>query len=435
MKKIIGPSVQASGTMSSFDVAAILSHDLSSLDEDVREYLVSVVEGMSPDERKSSVSLNEAIGPFLVDGGAVESEDAAELLCKTISISFGGSGFKSAVIAEEETVSLLSAPIKMIDRSGLNKTAKPTYGGTVISTFDEDGQLLEVNHNSSLDASAIATTQRQVRKNRKENERLNRILRAEELARFNAEAEMSAARMAAIKANRTAGRQAAMGVNIERFSIPHPSGTSDLLTDASLTLASNHRYGMVGKNGAGKSTLMRQLANYKLDGLMHLRILLVDQHVEGDDQSALQWVLRADVERTALLEDEQRLIACQHGNADLSTLPKDLQVSHGLLSILCFCPDDVWLNGKIEALFTNVIYRFFHPMLIYPSYFVSCQGVNLELALAEVYERMEVIGANTAEFRARKILTGLGFTDSMMVNPTGGLSGGMYVYLHVYILN
>jgi len=68
-------------------------------------------------------------------------------------------------------------------------------------------------------------------------------------------------------------------------------------------------------------------------------------------------------------------------------------------------------------------------MLIYSSCCVSYQGVNLELALAEVYERMEVIGANTAEFRARKILTGLGFTDSMMVNPTGGLSGGMYVYI------
>ncbi len=71
---------------------------------------------------------------------------------------------------------------------------------------------------------------------------------------------------------------------------------------------------------------MRMLANYKIDGLMHLRILLVDQHVEGDDQSALQWVLRADVERTALLEDEQRLLACQHGNMDPASLPKDLQV-------------------------------------------------------------------------------------------------------------
>lgn len=46
------------------------------------------------------------------------------------------------------------------------------------------------------------------------------------------------------------------------------------------------------------------------------------------------------------------------------------------------------------------------------------------MALTEVYERMDAIGANTAEFRARKILTGLGFTDTMMENPTGGLSGG-----------
>lgn len=310
--------------MSSFDVASILGQHLSALDDDVRDYLVSVVEDMSADERKSGAALNEAIGPFLLDGGSVESEEAAEILCKTISISFGGSGFKSAIVVEEEQVSLLSAPIKMIDRSGLSKTPKATYGGTVISTFDDDGQLVEVNHNTTLDASVIATTQRQVRRNRKENDRLNKILRGEELARMNAEAEMSAARMAAIKANRTAGRQASMGVNIERFSIPHPSGSSDLLTDASLTLASGHRYGMVGKNGAGKSTLMRQLANYKLEGLMHLRILLVDQHVEGDDQSALQWVLRADVERTALLEDEKRLIECQH---DSSVIPRDLRVS------------------------------------------------------------------------------------------------------------
>jgi hypothetical protein len=77
---------------------------------------------------------------------------------------------------------------------------------------------------------------------------------------------------------------------------------------------------------------MRQLANYKIEGLLHMRILLVDQHVEGDDQSALQWVLRADVERTALLEDEQRLLACQHGNADVSTLPPDLQVRLGVFA-------------------------------------------------------------------------------------------------------
>ena len=37
---------------------------------------------------------------------------------------------------------------------------------------------------------------------------------------------------------------------------------------------------------------------------------------------------------------------------------------------------------------------------------------------------MDAIGVNSSEFRARKILTGLGFTDDMMEKPTAGLSGG-----------
>lgn len=53
------------------------------------------------------------------------------------------------------------------------------------------------------------------------------------------------------------------------------------------------------------------------------------------------------------------------------------------------------------------------------------RGVNLEVALQECYERMEAIGANSAELRARKILQGLGFTDfNMSGRPTSGLSGG-----------
>jgi ATP-binding cassette, subfamily F, member 3 len=132
---------------------------------------------------------------------------------------------------------------------------------------------------------------------------------------------------------------------------------------------------LIGKNGAGKSTLLRYLANYKLEGLTHLRILIVDQHVEGNDLSPMEWVLRADVERTSLLEDEARLNAFIHGAAE-EPLPEDLV------------------------------------------------GVNLEVALQEVYERMDLIGLNSSEFRAKKILSGLGFTEGMMTRPTNSLSGG-----------
>jgi ATP-binding cassette subfamily F protein 3 len=156
---------------------------------------------------------------------------------------------------------------------------------------------------------------------------LQRALKQEAMARAAAEAEMASARMAAIRASRAAGRQALTGVNIDRFSLPHPAGSGDLLTDVSLVLSPGRRYGLIGRNGAGKSTLMRTLANYKLDGLSHLRILLVDQHVEGDDDSALQWLLRADVERVSLLEEEARLTHYLHGMGsgfDPCTLPADL---------------------------------------------------------------------------------------------------------------
>lgn len=48
------------------------------------------------------------------------------------------------------------------------------------------------------------------------------------------------------------------------------------------------RYGLIGLNGAGKSTLLRWIAGYKLEGLSNLKIMLVDQHVEGDEETPMQ---------------------------------------------------------------------------------------------------------------------------------------------------
>jgi ATP-binding cassette subfamily F protein 3 len=362
--------------MSGFDVEKTLRTHLSTLDEDILGYLISVVGDMSLEEKRSSQSLQEVISPFLVDSGFVSSEEDANACCKTISVAFGGSGFKSTTaISDDYAPMLLAAPIKIIDNSDHLKVKKSSYGGAVLTGAGE-GQMNDNNHNTSLEVKFIPTTQKQVRKMRRENEQLQKILKVEAAQRAEAEQEMLVARMSAIKASRAVGKQSSLGVNIDRFSIPHPSGTSDLLTDATLTLAPGRRYGLIGKNGSGKSTLMTRIANYKIDGLMHLRILLVDQHVEGDERSALEWVLRADVERTSLLEDEARLIAWLHKVDDSEPLPADLK------------------------------------------------GVNLEVALAECYERMESIGVNSAETRAIKILQGLGFEHGMMTNPTNGLSGG-----------
>jgi hypothetical protein len=377
--------------MAAITVESVLNKTLPNFDEELLGYLGSILEEWSLDERRNIGQLKETIAPFIVDTSYAD-EAGAESLCRDISIAFGGSGYNkngnsnghsgnnSSSSAADDAPILLSAPIKMIDNAPLLNNVKATYGGAVLA--DATDSEVKLSSNSALDVSAIPTTQKQLRKMRKENEALQKILKAESIARAALAAELAEARMAAIRASRATGRQANTGVNIERLTLPHPSGTGDLLTDVPLMLAPGRRYGLVGRNGAGKSTLLRCLANYKVEGLMHLRILLVEQHVEGDDDSALQWLLRADVERTSLLEDEARLNGYLHSAGD-TTLGAG---GAGL-------PDDL-------------------------------KGVNLEMAVQEVYERMDSIGVHTAETRARKILLGLGFTVSMMERPTSDLSGG-----------
>jgi hypothetical protein len=81
----------------------------------------------------------------------------------------------------------------MIDNSKLQQT-KATYGGALLgATSVEDS-------NGLMDITNVPTTQKQMRKMRRENEYLQRILRAEAAAEESRRQELLAARLAAIKA-------------------------------------------------------------------------------------------------------------------------------------------------------------------------------------------------------------------------------------------
>jgi ATP-binding cassette subfamily F protein 3 len=359
---------------------------LPNFDEELLSYIISVIEGMTVEERKTFSEIKQAIMPFLLDTGYASSDAEAEEYCKKIAVANGGSGYAgkgassaTAPSSNANDLILLSAPVKMIDNSGL-QPVKQTYGGAVFTDINDSGvgpASMSTTSNTNLDITQVATTQKQLRKQRKEQHQVNKAVLAEQAARAAQLEEMARMRIAAIKASRALGKQSLTGVNLDRVTLPHPSGSGDLLSEITLSLAPGRRYGLIGRNGAGKSTLLRALANYKFEGLTHLRIMMVDQHVEGDDDTALQWLLRADVERTSLLEDEARLMMFIHDPDSAGPLPADLV------------------------------------------------GVNLEMALAECFERMDAIGVSSAEARAIKILTGLGFDQKMMSEkPTSALSGG-----------
>ena len=183
--------------MSVFSSDEILNLYLKGLDDDLLEYIISVVDELSTDDKKNSSSLYDVIAPFLIDSGLAD-ENSAQELCKKISISFGGSGYKpvqnSKYDSDAEVPMLLTAPIRMIDNNSINlQPTKATYGGAIL------GDSCVEDTNTMMDMSSVPTTQKQLRKMKKENEHLNRILKAEAAAEEQRRLDLLVARMAAIK--------------------------------------------------------------------------------------------------------------------------------------------------------------------------------------------------------------------------------------------
>eukprot|EP01041_Mallomonas_annulata_P005273 gene5273-10553_t len=149
------------------------------------------------------------------------------------------------------------------------------------------------------------------------------------------------------------GNNGEKDIHVHDFNVTF--GGQILLENADLRLVYGRRYGLVGRNGIGKTTLLRHMANFDIEGFpRHHRVLHVKQEVQSSDQSVLDVVLASDVERMNLLDREKILVALQQST-----------------------PDD------------------------------SPEQQQIVKSLSEVYDRMEQIGAQSAEGRAAVILSGL----------------------------
>ncbi|XAR54625.1 Adenosinetriphosphatase [Bertholletia excelsa] len=162
-------------------------------------------------------------------------------------------------------------------------------------------------------------------------------------------------------------------ITIDNFSVS--ARGKELFKNASVKISHGKRYGLVGPNGMGKSTLLKLLAWRKIPVPKNIDVLLVEQEVIGDDKTALEAVVSANEElvklrqEVAALQDATSAAGAEDGNDDGNE-------------------DDA---GE---------------------------------KLAELYERLQLIGSDAAEAQASKILAGLGFTKDMQGRPTKSFSGG-----------
>ncbi|GLT52087.1 hypothetical protein SLA2020_254490 [Shorea laevis] len=161
-------------------------------------------------------------------------------------------------------------------------------------------------------------------------------------------------------------------ITVENFSVS--ARGKELLKNASAKISHGKRYGLVGPNGTGKSTLLKLLAWRKIPVPKNIDVLLVEQEVAGDDRSALQAVVSANEELVKL-------------RVEVAALQNSSSIAGGEAN------DDV-------------------------------NGDDAGEKLAELYEKLQVLGSDAAEAQASKILAGLGFTKEMQSRPTRSFSGG-----------
>jgi len=152
----------------------------------------------------------------------------------------------------------------------------------------------------------------------------------------------------------------ARDVKIDNFSVTFYG--AELLQDTKLELSVGNRYGLMGVNGCGKSTLMACLGNREVPIQEHIDIYYLAREIPASEKTALEAVMEADEERIKL----EKL-------AETLALQEDEESQDYLM---------------------------------------------------QVYERLDDLGADTAESRAAHLLMGLQFTPTMQRKKCKDFSGG-----------
>merc|ERR1719175_276342 len=152
----------------------------------------------------------------------------------------------------------------------------------------------------------------------------------------------------------------ARDIKIDNFSVTFYG--SELLQDTKLELSVGNRYGLIGANGCGKSALLAVLGNREVPIQEHVDIYYLDREVPASEKTAIQAVMEADEERIKL----ERLAE------ELATAEDDESQEY----------------------------------------------------LMSVYERLDDLGADTAESRAAHLLMGLQFDEKMQRKKCKDFSGG-----------
>jgi len=152
----------------------------------------------------------------------------------------------------------------------------------------------------------------------------------------------------------------AKDIKIDNFSVTFHG--AELIVDSKVELSCGQRYGLIGVNGSGKSSFLAVLGNREVPIQDHIDIYYLAREMPASEKTALEAVMEADEERM-----------------------------------------------KLEKLAEQL---------------ATMEDEESQDYLMEVYERLDELGADTAEAKASHLLKGLGFNTAMQNKKCKDYSGG-----------
>jgi len=228
-------------------------------------------------------------------------------------------------------------------------------------------------------------------------------------------------------------------VHLRNFDLPNlRGGGPDLLQNASITLARKRRYGLMGRNGCGKTTLMTFIAQRQIPEAIpkKMTMLLVRQEIIGNNLTAIETVLKSDVKREGIKKFinwvEKEIDRLENGDkkdgkedANESTTKNDdteksKKSSKSRDKLLARKKEKMRKAARDKVNANTTVTKAKKQN-------IEDQKAKLSEKLGKAYEKLAALeeeeGGNP-EPRARKVLSGMGFSTEMQDKSTSELSGG-----------
>jgi ATP-binding cassette subfamily F protein 3 len=390
----------------------LLDKDVEGLDEDLVAYIAGMLISKLDEDDDDPSSLQESVDEVLVP--FLESVQCPqELVTQAERVVLNVLEKKADTKTRKTTATATATTASAIPEK--STTRKLTQGVvSMISDLSQSGTAAEVEANryawgteggikpmanDIIDAHSGNSSARDRRKARKgDAEKTRKLLSSFADIDPDQDGDGGLVRMNFANMDRTQLTDKKKDVLVRNVTVSLDNGTV-LLESAELKFAYKRRYGLIGENGVGKSTLLKEIA--KEDGIPgfpnHLRVLHVRQEVPmhlTQDWTVLEAVLQADVERNSLLQQEKDILAKLEAGGD--------------------APDDASSSLTLE----EKRKRFLEKGEAMKDFAADLKRLD------EVYARLQLLGADSAEARVAMILSGLQFTPSMQSSSISDLSGG-----------